>query len=291
MSRKTVLSLAAAAAALVLGAARAQDPPADGGVQAALAALAQVDSTLVTWARSEPVDSEVKRAVLEQAPLAGETPAADPAHGVTLEAAAQALLAAAEQRLVDLADKIRRRETELVFGATAGPTDGRSVPDTVEERIDVRGLARPQAAAALPLPGIPLPGMLATDERLRSEELGCEAERLGELVAAELSEEPSATLEQIEGTVIVRCTKPVAARVRSALEQLQDLAARRVQVDLRAWRITRALRAELVRLSPGGALSAAAEKKLEKEGVLLGEESLVTGDGRVARTWRGEARA
>src|SRR5437870_5925681 len=114
MSQKIKLSLAAAAAVVVaIGVARAQDPQADGGVQAALSSLGAVDSALVTWARAEAVDSDVRRAVLEAPPFSGETPAADPARGVSAETAAQTLLAAAEQRLVDLASKIHRRQTEL----------------------------------------------------------------------------------------------------------------------------------------------------------------------------------
>lgn len=292
MSLRTVLSLAAAGAvAVALGVARAQEtpPPNDGGVQAAMSALSVVDSALVTWARAETVDSEVKRAVLEAAPLAAEVQP-DPARGMNADTAAQSVLANAEQRLVDLASKVQRRATELVYGAAAAPEGSQPPSELVEERIDIRSLARDKAPGSLPLAGVPLAGMAASDDRLHGDELGCDADRLADLVTAEVSEEGGASVETIDGTLIVRATPPTIARVRASLEQLAEIAARRVSVELRAWRMKRSLRAELVRLSDGVALSPEAERKLAAEGTLLGEESIVTGDGRLARTWRGDAR-
>ena len=288
--RKLVLTLAGALALAAL-AARAEEPSPDGGLQAAMNALAQVDSALVAWTRNEPVDSEVKHLVVDGPPFSGDTPQADPARGLSAEAAAQGMLAGAEQRLADLVARIARRRVELVFGSTAPPEPAPPGSEIAEERFDVRPLLRTGAAGTLPLAGIPLAGMPAGEERLRSEELGCDLDRLQDLVASELGEDSSATLDGIDGALVVRASQATLGRVRDDIERIAQICARRVQVDVRAYRLTPGLRHEIARLSDGIALTPEAEDRLAREGALLAEETLVTGDGRVARSFRGDARS
>jgi hypothetical protein len=291
MRRKPIVLLAALTAAF-LGAARADEtPPTDGGLADALAALATVDSALVAWANAEHADSDVKRAVIEAPPVGGEVPQADPARGITAEAAAQGILGVAEQRLADLDAKIRRRQLELVYGATAPPETPRTVNEVDDEQLSTAALVHGAGPDSLPYVGIQLSGSSPYDDRLKSEELGCDPDHLADLIALDLAEEPNATLESLGGAVAVRASPAGLARVRSTLDALASVAARRVQVELRAWRISRALRAELASLSSGVALSEEAEKKLAKEGTLAGEATLAAADGRIARRFCGEARS
>ena len=291
MKKRALLPVVLAGSAALLAAARAEDQKPEGGIPAAFSELAAIDSELTTWARSEPVDSDVRRTVLDNPPLSAEVPAPDPSHGAAYEAAAQNVLSIVEQRLSDFEAKVRRRELELIYGATAPPETPPVNGDPADEQLDVRSLQRSGTPQALPFVGIPLAGLPANDDRMRGEELECDPERLQDLITCELSEEQGATVDTIDGMLSLHATRASLDKVRATVERLRQIAERRVQVDLRAFRMTRALRAEVARLSDGVALTAEAEKRLAAEAVLVGEETLVTACGRVARSWRGEARA
>ncbi|HZU98833.1 MAG TPA: hypothetical protein VFF73_19155 [Planctomycetota bacterium] len=288
MKKRNLVLVAAFASGAALLPARADDPKTDGGIESALEAIAQVDSALSTWASTETADSELRRSVKDAPGLMTEAPQADPTRGLTYEAAAQNFLAVADQRLSDLAARIERRETDLIYGATAPQETPAPTGEPQDEHFDVRALERATPSAALPTFGIPVPAPV--EERLKGDELGCEPSDLVNLVTCILSEEQGGGVDLASSTLGVHGSPASVAQVRATLERLDEVAGRRVQIDLRAFRLPRAVRSEVARLSDGIALTAEAEKKLEKDAVLVAEETLVAGDGRAVRAWRGDAR-
>jgi hypothetical protein len=288
MKKRNLVLLAAFASGAALLPARADDPKTDGGIESALEAIAQVDSALSSWASSETADSELRRSVKDAPGLMSEAPQADPTRGITYEAAAQNFFAVADQRLSDLAAKIERRETDLIYGATAPQETPAATGEPQDEHFDLRALERVAPTAAIPAFGIP--GISPAEDRLKGDELGCEPSDLVNLVTCILSEEQGGGVDLASSTLGVHGSPASVAQVRATLERLDEVAARRVEIDLRAFRLPRAVRSEIARLSDGIALTAEAEKKLEKDAVLVAEETLVAGDGRAVRAWRGDAR-
>jgi hypothetical protein len=285
--RRLVFVAALLAAGLTLGrSAPAQDD--DAAATELRASVAAVRSGLVAWSKAVGQGTDLGGGLLEQAD----------GLGVVLE---QGDLSVVEKLLGEVRAGLVRRRDELIFGSTATESvePPPAKPKVELAKIDLRDLSPYSDGEAPPALGI-LGGRREAETKAapdrRNQGCGVDADRIRDFIdvmARENLNEPG-SVEHLEGCILIRAPAEAIARARYLLAQCRAATATGIALDVRSYRLSRDLWAELARSSPRVELSAEAERRLAealakgKDASLVATNQVVARDGETVEAWTGE---
>lgn len=284
-----VVALAVATAALGAGVGRtaAEDP--ENVVDLDLGAVvATIESDVLAWTRMVPADLDLRAEVIEGS------------EGIVADAQLKSYTTLTP-KLRDLRTKLATRRERLIFGTARGDAPPPKHDERAFAEIDVRSLlAVDSFAESAPILGLRgRKGLFLTSvvEDERYSRRAIEVDILKDLADRVLHDTGTdfGNLEVANGFILVRATSDGIARVRRLVDSLRAMTGTRIALDVREYRMPRALYSELSSASTGAGLSPEAEKLLAQgldsgKVVLQGSRSLLTRDGRDVASFSGDLR-